>query len=197
MKVQLAAVAVAAVMLSACSGSPTAPGALAGESTGVRQEAFETADQPFIGDCQISRPSDAPTEFSVKQGGSTVTIQARGRCNQTRWQIEIVRHDPTDQPFFRSHTADGRPVYLWRVTSDLVGRSFDVRMRAAWPDGAVGAWTRPETITIVAFAAPTPVAPRPPANPFHWAEHECEAAGGVYNENKCGFPVENQPWPVE
>ena len=181
---------------AACSQSEraTGPSAIA---TGAGPQAFSIADQPCIGNAAISRPTDAPTELRAAQGGqSVVVLEWRARCNAVRWQVEISRHDPTDQPFFEAHTADGRPFFEFRPAANLVGRTFNWRVRAAWPDGAVGNWATGEPFTF--SAAPAVAGPAPkPINPWNVAKRDCEDAGGVFNENVCTFDEETQPWPVE
>ena len=130
-----------AVVLSACSQSermPTGPTA-----TGAKPQAFSIADQPPIGNVDISRPTDAPTEFVVYENsaGTGLVAEWRKRHNAVRWQWEITRHDPTDQPFSAVITVDVRPAYEWIVPLPLRNRVFNHRVRAAWPDGAVSAWS--------------------------------------------------------
>jgi len=128
-------------LASACSfPRETAPTATA---TGAKPQAFSVADQPPIGDPAISRPMDAPTEFSVVENsaGTGLIAEWRKRQNTVRWQLEITRHDPTDQPFSAVLTVDDRPAIEWIVPAGLRGRVFNFRVRAAWPDGAVSAWT--------------------------------------------------------
>lgn len=142
MKLSIVWIPILAIAAAACSSSPTSPSS-SGNATGASVQAFSVADQPPIGNPAISRPGDAPTEFIVyENSGSTGLIaEWRKRENQVRWQWEITRHDPTDQPFSALITVDVRPAYEWIVPVALRGRAFNHRVRAAWPDGAVGAWT--------------------------------------------------------
>jgi hypothetical protein len=118
----------------------------------------------------------APPEFTAvsNSAGTGALFDARKTCNAVRWQLQIVRHDPTDQPFDITITLDGRPAYEWLPAATLLNRAYDARIRAAWPSGEVSQWTPWKTFSIGSRPpAFEPVAPTPPC--LYRKHHHCHA----------------------